>query len=193
MFNSVQPLYSLTQDQKKYKFRQPPAITDFDELVEFYIERVSRPKVLDDVLYLLEFGLPLENLTRFIIRANVVEGVHTIEQGFLMRPILFEYLKGLATDAKIEFKERFDNSAEREEKTLRRAVTLAKKGLKGRTKDEGVEMLTAAITAAEDQGEMGMQEEGMPVEEAPMQEEESAQLELDLGGTEERPTGLMAR
>ena len=192
MFNSVQPLYSLTQDQKKYKFRQPPEITDFDELVEFYIERVSRANVIDDTLHLLEIGLPLEHLTRFIIRLNVAEGVHTIEQGLLMRPILFEYLKGIATDAGVDFKERFDNKSEREEKALNRAVALAKKGLKGRTKDEGVEMLMAAVNAAEGQEEMGMQEEAMPLEEAPMQEE-SAQLELDLGTSEEKPAGLMAR
>ena len=194
MFNSVQTLYSLTQDQKMYKFRPPPQITDCDELVECYIERVSRVSVLDDVLHLLEIGLPLEHLTRFLIRVNVAEGVHTIEQGLLMRPILFEYLKGLATDAGVDFKERFDNKAEREEKALNRAVSLAKKGLKGRTKDEGVEMLMAAVNAAEGQEEMGTQEEGMPTEgSTPMQEEESAQLELDLGTSEEKPAGLMAR
>lgn len=189
MFNSVQPLYSLTQDQKKYKFRQPPQITDFDELVEFYIERVSRPSILDDVLHVLELGLPLDHLTRFIIRANVVEGVHTIEQGFLIRPILFEYLKGLATDANIEFKETFGRKAEEEEKTLNRAVALAKKSLKGRTKDEGVEMLTAAVNTAEEQGGMGM-EEPMPTQQ---EQEEAAQMEMDLGEPEQKPSGLMAR
>ena len=187
MFNSVQPLYSLTQDQKKYKFRQPPQITDFDELVEFYIEKVSRPSVIDDMLYVLEIGLPLENLTSFIVRANVVEGVHTIEQGFLIRPILFEYLKGLATDANIEFKERFSNKAEQEEKTLMRAVTLAKKGLKGRTKDEGTEMLMAAVKAAEGQEDTAGSEP-MAVEEEP-----AAQMEMDLGDTGQKPSGLMAR
>jgi hypothetical protein len=198
MFTAVQPLYSLTQDNRKYKFRQPPQLTDFDEIVEFYIERVSRENVLDDILFVLEGGMPLENLSKLLIRLIVAEGVHTIEQGFLVRPILFEYLKGLADDAGIEYKERFSNKAESEEKALTRAAFHVKKQLKGRKKDEGVEMLMAAAETAEgsemSEEEMGMPEEGMPVEEMMPAEEGTEQLELDLGGPEqERPSGLMAR
>lgn len=198
MFTAVQPLYSLTQDRRKYKFSQPPQLTDFDEIVEFYIERVSRENVLDDILFLLEGGMPLDNLTKLLVRLIVSEGIHSIEKGFLVRPILFEYLKGLADDAGIEYKEKFSNKSETEEKAMQRAAFYVKKNLKGRKKDEGVEMLMSAAEAAEG-GEMP--EEGMGMSEEDMSEEEmmpagegEEQLELDLSGpTQERPSGLMAR
>ena len=194
MFEAVQPLYSITQDKKKYKFTQPPELNDFDEIVEYYIERVSRENVLDDILFLLEGGLPLENLTKLIVRLVVSEGVHTIEKGFLVRPILFEYLKGLADDAGVEYKERFSNKAEQEEKLMGRAAFYVKKQLKGRTKDAGVEMLTAAAELDASAEETSMEDEEMPVESDTMMDQEPEQLELDLGSAEEnRPSGLMAR
>jgi archaellum component FlaD/FlaE len=194
MFNAPQPLYSITQDQSKYKFRQPPEIDDFDEIATWYIERLSRENVMDDVLHVLEYGMPLDALTRLLIRSAVGEGVHTIEKGFLVRPVVFEYLKGLADAAEIEYKETFSNKAESEEKALGRAAQMVKKNLKGRKKDEGVEMLMAAAEAPTEEMpadmEQGMEEE-MPTEEAP------AQMEMDLGMEEQeqpqRPAGLMAR
>lgn len=190
MFSAIQPLYSLTQDPRKYKFKQPPQITDFDEIVEFYLDRLSQENVIDDVLHLLEVGLPLENLVKFVVRSVVLEGIHTIENGFLVRPIIFEYLKGIANKAGIEYKEAFSNKKESEDKMLGRAAQLAKKGLKGRERDAGVELILSAIEEPEE----GMQaEEEMMVEEE--QPQEPDQMEMDLGEEEEqqRPSGLMAR
>jgi len=195
MYRAVQPLYSLTQDQRKYKFRQPPEMTDFDQIVEYYIERVSEEDVLDDIIYVLETGLPLENLVKLIIRSAVMEGRHTIENGFLVRPILFEYLKGLATQANIEFKEAFTNKKGSEDKILARAISEAKKSLKGRTKDAGVELVEAALGASGEEDMMAGSEEEMPV----VEEESPAQMEMDLGmeaeeeKQQQKPSGLMAR
>jgi hypothetical protein len=193
MYRAVQPLYSLTQDQRKYKFRQPPEMADFDEIVEYYIERVSEEDVLDDILYVLETGFPLENMVKLIIRSSVMEGRHTIENGFLVRPILFEYLKGLANQANIEFKEAFTNKSAAEDKILARAVSEAKRGLKGRNKDSGVELVEAALGAVGEEDMMAGSEEPMPTE-----EEAPTQMEMDLGMASEeeqpqKPSGLMAR
>lgn len=188
MQTGVIPLYSLTQDRKKYKFNQPPHLEDFDEIVQWYIERLSRENVIDDVLFLLETGLPLKNVVNLIVRSVVMEGIHIIEQGFLVKPVIFEYLKGIADDAGIDYQEEFSTKAEDDEKSLMKAAALAKKAMKGRKKDAGVEMVLRGAEAMAEEGPM--EEEPMPEEAAP---EEEQQMELDLGMAEEKPAGLMSR
>lgn len=196
MYKAIMPLYSLTQDPRKYKFKQPAQINNFDEIVEFYIERISREDVLDDIIAVLEDGLPLENLTKLIVRLAVMEGIHSIENGFLVRPLVYEYVKGLADEAGITYKEKFSNKAEKEEKQLRRAASRVKKSLRGREEDEGFELLMSAAGAATE-GEMPEMTDGMasaPKEEEEKEIQEPAQMEMDLGDREEqRPAGLMAR
>ena len=189
MQSGVIPLYSLTQDRRKYKFNQPPHLEDFDEIVQWYIERLSRENVIDDVLFLLESGLPLKNVTNFIVRSAVMEGIHIIEQGFLVKPVIFEYLKGIADDAGIDYQEQFSTKEEDEEKALMRAAALAKKAMKGRKKDAGVEMITKGAEAISKEGPM--EDTSMSEEAAP--EEEDQQMELDLGMAGEKPAGLMSR
>ena len=52
------PGQSLTDEPKNFPWENPPEISDSNEALQYHIERLSNPEVLEDFYTLIELGYP---------------------------------------------------------------------------------------------------------------------------------------
>ena len=170
-FNAPIPGQSLTKTPKNYPWERPPQITNVDEAVVRHVENISNPEAIDNILYVLEAGLPVNILTETLLTIAVSKGIHSIDISLLVGPVLFKEIKSLAEEAGINYKDFFDDSELKEKDMKDKANTLLRQALTDTPKDEqdsGYEMLQEVSS-----------ELSQPTE---MKEE-----------TQEKPMGLMSR
>jgi hypothetical protein len=114
MFAAPIPGQSLTTPPKNYAWERPPELVDPEEVMQAYIEKLSDPETLTAILDGLEVsGMDISSMTKGLIRTSVGEGMHTIDVGLLVAPIVHEFIKQAATAAGLEVDDGFkDKGAE---------------------------------------------------------------------------------
>lgn len=155
MFAAPIPGQSLTTPPKNYAWERPPEVTDPEEAMQMHITRLSEPEILEAVLDAFEVGeVDVASMTKGIIRAAVAQGLHTIDVGMLVAPVVHEFIKQAATAAGIEVEDGFEDKAGKEAQKQAVLEARARKQLK-------------AIQARVPQEEVEIPAEPM-VEEAPV-------------------------
>lgn len=172
LFSAPIPGQSLTSEPKNLPFERPPEVADPLKALDMHVEKITDPEAMEDAFHFLEQGLDLATLVEGMLRSGVMSGIHSVDVSLAIAPALHEYIKGLATEAGIEFDEGFDKPEERQAIRYQRDV--------GRAKD----MLRKI-----ENGETSMPEE--PTEK-PMEEAMEVAV-VSKVETEEAPKGLMAR
>tara|TARA_R100000329_G_scaffold106536_1_gene87394 strand:- start:5307 stop:5822 length:516 start_codon:yes stop_codon:yes gene_type:complete len=94
---------SLTAELGNRPWQQPPQYTTVEEALEFYVPRLTNPEMLDDLLNVMETGIPLTTLANAIQSSGVMEGKHSLDVGILIMPVLMETMAYLAEEAGIEY------------------------------------------------------------------------------------------
>ena len=115
LFNKPIPGQSLTTTPKNHAYERPPAITSPDEALDVHLKRLSNPKAMEDILQLIEGDVDIRTLVEGILRAAVINGVHSIDVSLIIAPVIHEYIKGLPLAAGIPFKEGFEDVDDVEE------------------------------------------------------------------------------
>ena len=149
VFNAPIPGQSLTTPPRSYPWERPPEIVDPEEALMMHLERLNTPERLEAVLDMLELDVDIQTLTTGLIRSAVAEGVHTIDVGLLIAPMIHEFIKTTAQMAGVPFEEGFEDkkAKEKEEQMRIQAKALHKlRKLKGLPKKAMVE--EAATEAA---------------------------------------------
>jgi hypothetical protein len=160
------PGQSLTDYPKNYPWERPPEITDPNDAIKFHIDRIADEDVIDNVLDLLEFGIPAKTLSESIMTAAVGSGIHSIDVSLIIEPIVRDFMMKAADMAGVNYKETFKP----DEMTMAERASLF---------DEAV----ASVPEGErDKGFELVKEAAESMKEEPVEEE-----------TKEEPKGLMAR
>jgi len=160
------PGQSLTDYPKNYPWERPPEITDPNDAIKFHIDRIADEDVIDNVLDLLEFGIPAKTLSESMMTAAVGSGIHSIDVSLIVEPIVRDFMMKAADMAGVNYKEAFKPN----EMTMAERASLFDDAVASTPegeRDKGFEIVKEAAES--------MKEE--PVEEP----------------TEEEPKGLMAR
>ena len=139
MFERPIPGQSLTAESKSQAFERPPEITDPIEAIDAHIANLSKDGAMEDALYFLEFGVDLVTLVQGILRAAVMEGIHSIDVSLIIAPVLHEYIKGFAEIAKIEYDEGFEDAEGKKVLAYKRDVARAKNMMKKLKEEKGSE------------------------------------------------------
>jgi hypothetical protein len=172
MFAAPIPGQSLTTPPKNFAWERPPEIVDPEKVIQFYIDKLSKPKTLSAVLDGLEVsGMDISSMTKGIIRSGVAEGVHNLDVALLVAPVVHEFIKQAATSAGLEVDDGFENKKEAEVRqqavlSARAKKMLASMGAKPKE-------VAQEITTDED-----LVEEA-PVEEAPVRRGLMAREEME--------------
>lgn len=177
MFDAPIPGQSLTMTPKNAPWENPPQMNTVEEVVPYYIQKLSNQAVMDDFGALVDAGVPLQPIVEGLYMTGVVRGMHTLDVGLLIAPVIKEYLTVSLSAMGYDIPAEKDVDAEATEKERNRFITAVNARLaSGATQDEGTQMIAEASEA------MG----GEPVEqEAPMEEAMPAQ--------EETPAPAMGR
>jgi len=162
-FDRPIPGMGMTHEVGARPWQTPPTYTTVEEASDYYIERMSNPAFREQLIDVMEMKIPLTTLANTIQLASVMEGLHTVDVGMLMIPILVETMMLIGDSAEVKYVTGMEESKGERPAMINKIVN-------------GMKMK---------QGE----EEDMPMEETieePMQEDEEMPME-------EEPKGLMAR
>ena len=102
-FDRPIPGMSLTAELGGRPWQNPPQYTTVDEVIEFYMERMSSEEFMVQTVDVLEMGVPVTTLANTMQMSNVMNGVHTIDTGMLVLPVIMEMIMLLGDSAGVEY------------------------------------------------------------------------------------------
>ena len=94
----------LTHEVGARPWQKPPQYNTVEEALEYYIPRFSDPKVVDQLLVVMELGIPLTTIADAMQSSAVMEGMHTIDVGILAMPVLIEMMAYIGDESGVEYK-----------------------------------------------------------------------------------------
>jgi hypothetical protein len=130
LFDAPIPGMSLTHELGARPWQNPPQYATVDDAVEFYLSRMATDEVNDQIVDVLEMGVPVASLANTMQMANVMEGKHSVDVGILVMPVLMEMMMLIGDSAGVEYETGLDNP----EKIKTRPSLVAK--LKQKLQDE---------------------------------------------------------
>ena len=77
--------------------------TFIEDAMPFYLERLDNPEMIKELLAVIETGVPLSTLANSMQLGGVLNGVHSIDVGVLITPILIEIMKYLAEQTNTKY------------------------------------------------------------------------------------------
>jgi hypothetical protein len=90
------PGISLTGELGNAPWEQPPKHTSLDEVVDYYSDKLVEEDIITNVIDVIKRDVPLFTIAEGLIRASIMEGMHTIDAGMLVKPVLVELMIALA-------------------------------------------------------------------------------------------------
>jgi hypothetical protein len=97
------PGQSLTTEPKSRPWEQPPKYNTVEEALDFYIPRLSDPELMAPMVDSMEEGTTVVAVADLIQSSGVMQGLHTLDIGLLISPVLVELLITQADVAGIEY------------------------------------------------------------------------------------------
>ena len=117
-FDAPIPGMSLTHELGARPWQSPPQFPTVEGAVEYYIERMTTEEFKSQLFDVLEMGVSVIALVNTIQLASVMDGVHTVDVGILVSPILMEFIMLLADKAGIKYTTGLEDTTKEPRKTL---------------------------------------------------------------------------
>ena len=105
-FDVIKPIPiggSLTDAPKSRTWQNPPKLVNVDEIAQKYIDKLSSPAIINSALDVVETKVPLASMAEALMLSGVAAGVHTIDAGLLVMPVIIEMLKTIADIHNVEY------------------------------------------------------------------------------------------
>jgi hypothetical protein len=102
-FDAPIPGQSLTVELGNRPWQSTPKLTTVDDAIDYYMERMSSEEFMVQVADILESGVPVTTLANTLQMASVMDGLHTVDVGMLVLPMLMEMLMMIGDSADIEY------------------------------------------------------------------------------------------
>lgn len=126
---------SLTSEVGNRPWENPPQYTTVEEALDYYIPRIMEPSMRNDMLNVLEMGVPITTFANALQMGAVMQGKHTIDVGVLVLPVIIEAIAYVADAEGIEYK--MGTEIEEEDNTFSQSnIALAKKRIQERMAKE---------------------------------------------------------
>ena len=116
------PGQSLTTEPKSRPWEQPPKYTTTEEALSFYIPRLSDAELMAPMVDAIEDGTTVVAVADMIQSSGVMSGLHTLDVGLMISPVLVELLITQAQLADIEYKIGTEKSDSPDSSLVRKAV-----------------------------------------------------------------------
>jgi len=170
-FDRPIPGMGMTHELGARPWQTPPTYTTIDEAADYYIEKMSSTEFKNKLLDVMAMKVPLTTVANTMQLSSVMEGLHTVDVGMMMIPILVEVMALIGDSADVDYVTGMD----------------AKKEARPSMINKIIEDMKSEIGDVEDMDEgMEMQQ---PQEEVEAMPTEETQEEMPM----EQPKGLMAR
>ena len=97
------PGMSMTHELGARPWQQPPKYATVEDASRHYITRMQDTQFRETLVNVLEMGVPLTTLANTIQLSSVMQGLHSIDVGMLVIPVIMETMKLIADSADIEY------------------------------------------------------------------------------------------
>ena len=94
---------SLTAEVGARPWQNPPKYATVDDTLDHYMPRITSPSMTEELLDIMELGVPVTSIADTIQMAGVMEGLHTVDVGVLVLPVIMEMLAYMAEKEGIEY------------------------------------------------------------------------------------------
>jgi hypothetical protein len=170
-FDAPIPGQSLTDEPGNAPWEKPAQYDTVQDVTKYYIDKLADEDVMDDLSVLFASGLPLKPFVKTLLASGAMQGIHTIDAGLLVAPVISRFVTIAMDTYGIKVKEesvsKGEKKTEREKQRTQLALKLALADAedKGKTaeNDTGVSLLKQMQEA-----EAGPQDVPV-VDEAPME------------------------
>ena len=130
---------SLTHELGARPWQNPSQYATVDEAIDYYMERMSSEDFMVQLVDVLEMGVPVTTLANTIQMSNVMNGVHNLDVGMLVLPLIMEMLMMIGDSAEIKYNTGLDNPNEIKTSNPTRESLLTKVAMQYKDKLEEVD------------------------------------------------------
>ena len=117
------PGHSLTKELGSRPWQQPAQYTTVEDALDYYIPRLESDEVSQQLLDVLEMGIPVTTVANTMQLGSVMEGKHSVDVGMLILPVLVELIMLIADSAKIEYTSGLEKDKKMRSSTIDMAIT----------------------------------------------------------------------
>tara|TARA_R100000030_G_scaffold70777_2_gene54361 strand:- start:281 stop:787 length:507 start_codon:yes stop_codon:yes gene_type:complete len=103
MLDTAIPGQSLTAELGSRPWTNPPQYNTVEEALDYYIPRLQSEEVSNQLLDVLEMGIPVTTIANTMQLGAVMEGKHTVDVGMLVLPVLVELIMLIGDTAKVKY------------------------------------------------------------------------------------------
>ena len=89
-FDAPVPGQSLTDKPGNYPWEHPPQYTDSQEASEYVWDKLTEPLFAQQVIAMLDAGIPVEAISRIILFSGFTEGKWTPDVGFMLAEVVMK-------------------------------------------------------------------------------------------------------
>ena len=183
-FDAPIPGQSLTTEPKNVPWEQPPKYADPMDALEMYMERLADPESQDELIDMLDIGIPISIVVDTMLSGGVMDGLHSVDTKLLLKGVIATQIQTIAevvgVDYKLTMADYVNMDAKKEERMRQKLATkLELEIAKGEASDPGVQMQQDVLESM--QSDEPMEEEPVEMAEETMEEMPAA------------PAGLMAK
>jgi hypothetical protein len=159
-FGAPIPGQSLFTTPNERPYERPSELDTVDDALSYYFTNLRDPEIIDDLMTVVDMGIPLEPIVKTMYMSSVMNGIHNLDVGLIVAPVLSEFLAAVAKSYEIDFKYTAVDAAEKKSEKenmkvqmmLRAAID---KGIEtGGEEDRGVALLKEMAESLEEQGDM---------------------------------------
>ena len=202
-YNVAIPGQSLTDEPKNFPWERPPEIVDPSEAVKHHLKYLNAEDAIESTLFVLESGLPITSLVSTLMTNAVGNGIHSIDVGLIISPVIHESIKATAEEAGVKYKEKYSDEKQKSEARKQRETSLIRSALQDALEDDDPNMDEELIDdtmqamgspeAEEFEAAAAQQEtaQAEPETDVPMQEEQEQPQETP--NPSQTGQGLMSR
>ena len=101
---------SLTAEVGSRPWQQPPQFTEVDDAINYYVPKLLDPAFADQLLDVIEMGVPLTTIANGMQVGGVMQGLHTIDVGILVIPVLVEMMTLMAEQEGVKYNSGMDDT-----------------------------------------------------------------------------------
>jgi|TARA_R110000868_G_scaffold87059_5_gene243732 hypothetical protein len=94
---------SLTAEPGNRPWQQPPQHDTVEQAIEYYLPKLSDEEFYEQLLNVMEMGIPITTIANGIQLNGVMTGIHTIDVGILIMPVLVETMAYMADEAGVDY------------------------------------------------------------------------------------------
>jgi len=155
-FDRPIPGMGMTFEVGSRPWQTPPEITTVEQATNYYVERMNTDQFKAQLVDVIEMGVPLATLANTIQLASVMEGVHSVDVGMLVIPIIVELLMTIAEAEGVQYQTGMEGMETERPTAVSRIINDKMNELRAPTEDIGIEEPQVELEQEEQPQPMGL-------------------------------------